>query len=188
MFDDKYNELYELSTYNPFEIIKKQIIMLGKIVGFTSINDIIYLNSNIINYEFNKQDNKILELLTNVFMPLDFVVLNTDTQINIIVKKKMNLTYHVLLNNYCEVEFSIGNELFKISGYIKNDPLNIYIRTSQISNDYLYNKKLTFEKIINLIEISNKNKNNSNNIILSKENITKLSKINKLFADVYLKI
>jgi len=183
MCDDKYNSLYELSTYNPFETIKKQIIMLSKIVGFSSINDIIYLNSNIINYEFNKQDIKILELLTNVFMPLDFVVLNSETQINITVKKKMNLTYMVLFNNHCEVEFSIGNELFKISGYVKNDPLNIYIRTSQISNVHLFDKKTTFEKIINLIETLDK----KNDLILSKENNSKLSKINKLFADVYLK-
>ena len=42
-------------------------------------------------------------------------------------------------------------DFFKINGYIKNDPLNIYIRTAQISNNFLYNKKNLFEQIINFI-------------------------------------
>ena len=75
----------------------------------------------------------------------------------------------------------MGN-LFKIYGFIKNDPLNIFIRTSQISNEFIYNKKITFEKIINLIESSINNNN-----LISKDNNLKLSKINKSFADVYLK-
>ncbi len=182
---DKYNELYELSLYDPFETIKKQIIILGKIIGFTSINDILYLNLNIKNYEFNKKNTEIYNLLENAFRPLDYIVtnINTDIESDIIIKKKITNTYLVLFNNCCDVEFNVGNKLFKITGYIKNDPLNIFIRTSQISNEFLYNKKMIFEKIINSIESNEKN----NNLLISKDNLVKLSKINKLFADVYLK-
>ena len=185
LYNGKYKTIYELSQYNPFKSIKNQIIILSKIIGFSSINDIIYLNLNISKYNFNQQNNQLFELLENIFMPLDYSIetTETETETNITINKINNLTYIVLFNNHCEVTFNIGINIFKISGYIKNDPLNIYIRTSQISNEYIYNKKLTFEKIINLIDTPL----NTEMILISKENLNKLSKINKLFADVYLK-
>jgi len=183
IYNGKYELLYELSKYDPFESIKKQILMLGKMIGFSSINDILYLNLNINQYDFNQQNTVIFELLNNVFKPLDFTIKESDTHKDISIIKKNNLAYIVLFNNYCDVEFSIGTKTFNVSGYIKNDPLNIFIRTSQISNEYLYNKKVNFEKIINLIDTQNKNIG----ITISKENTLKLSKINKSFADVYLK-
>ena len=179
--NNKHNYIYELSKYNPFEDIKKQIIMLGKIVGFTSINDIIYLSLNINKYEVKDSDKQILELLKSVFVPLDFTTLKTD-KLSEIKIKKVDSPYLVLFNNYCEVELTFGNNYFKFNGFIKNDPLNIYIRTSQISNGVLYNKKLLFEKIINMSENKNFDKE-----IITKESFNKLQKINKEFSDVYLK-
>ena len=179
----KYQELYELSNYDPFELIKKQIITLSKIIGFSSINDIIYLNTNIVNYNFNGQEKPIMDLLKIVFMPIDYTIEKTNLHIEITIKQKNNQVYIILLNNYCEIQFNIGNNLFKINGYIKNDSLNIYIRTSQIANNFLYNKKLIFEKIINIIDPSNK----INNLQISKENINKLHEINLNFANMYLK-
>lgn len=185
LYNGKYKSLYELSKYDPFKTIKNQILMLSKIIGFSSIKDIIYLNLNISRYCFSSQNNLIFELLENIFMPLDYniIIIENEERTNIKINKVKNSTYVVLFNNYCEVSFNIGINLFKISGYIKNDPLNIYIRTSQISNEYLYNKKLLFEKIIN----STENGLNINDINVSKENINKLLKINKIFADVYFK-
>jgi endopeptidase La len=180
-FSHKYNYIYDLSKYNPFEEIKKQIIILGKIVGFTSINDIIYLSLNINKYEVKDSDKQILELLKSVFVPLDFITVKTDKSYEIKIKK-VDSPYLVLFNNYCEVELILGNNYFKFNGFIKNDPLNIYIRTSQISNGVLYNKKALFEKII----VFNENKNFDKEII-SKDSLNKLQKINKEFSDIYLK-
>jgi len=184
-YDGKYKILYELSQYEPFKIIKNQILMLSKIIGFSSMNDIIYLNLNISGYCFSSQNNMIFELLENIFMPLDYNIINIDNEeeTNIKINKVKNSTHILLFNNHCEITFNIGVNLFKITGYIKNDPLNIYIRTSQISNEYLYNKKLLFEKIINSTETGI----NIDDINISKENIKKLLKINKIFADVYFK-
>ena len=182
---NKYADLYELSKYNPFEEIKKQIIFLGKIVGFTSINDILYLNLNITNYKFKEQDSQLIELLSNVFVPLSYTIMTnestniTNTEIKI---KKIEPLHLTLFNNQCEIELFIGFNILKLTGYIKNDPLNIYIRTAQISNSFLYNKKLLFEKIINLIESKNFDKT-----LINKESFNKLQKVNKEFADVYLK-
>jgi hypothetical protein len=62
----KYNFLYELAKYNPFSEVKKNIILLCKIVGFTSIEDIIYLTLHLNNYKFNEYDKQILDLLNNI--------------------------------------------------------------------------------------------------------------------------
>lgn len=181
IFYGKFKDLYELSIFNPFEEIKKQIIILSKIVGFTSISDIIYLNLHVTKYNIKDSDKQIFELLQNVLIPLDFTTSKVEKCHDITIKK-IKSQHIILFNNYCEVEIYIGNNLFKISGYILNDPLNIYIRTSQISNNYLYNKKINFEKIINLI--GSKNFDNKN---ITKENFNKLQKINKDFTDVYFK-
>ena len=182
MFYGKYNNLYVLSKYDPFIEIKKQIIILGKIVGFTSIKDIIYLELNVSNYEFKEQDKQIFNLLTNIFVPLDYTHVSSNEQLRIKIRKT-NSCHIILFNNSCEVELYVGKNLFKIKGWIKSDPLNIYIRTSQISNNYLYEKKILFEKICGLISDSSE----YDESILSKDSMTKLQKINKDFADVYLK-
>ena len=181
IFHGKYGFLYELSKYNPFDEIKKQIIILGKIVGFTSINDIIYLSLNVDNYEFKDSDKQIVELLSNIFMPLDYIISKNDKHLDVRIKK-VDSPHLVLFNNYCVIELCVGNNNYKINGFIKNDPLNIYIRTSQISNGVLYNKKMVFEKIIGYSDSKNFDKE-----IITKESFNKLQKINRDFSDVYLK-
>lgn len=191
LYKGLYKKLYELSKFNPFESIKNQIIILSKIIGFSSISDIIYLNLNFEYNDFDQENLQLFELIKNIFMPLDYEILKCEEKINIKIKTIKNSSYVILFNNYCEITFSIGSYLFKITGYIKNDPLNIYIRTSQISNSYLYEKKILFEKIIEfterIYEKSPLDITNGLECILTDENKKKICKIDKKFADVYLK-
>ena len=183
----KYNYLKKIAIFNPLNEIKSQIILICKIVGFTSINDIIYLTTNIKNYIFDDEDNDVLDILNKIFVPLDYeIIKNINIKQNIKISK-YNSNHVMLFNNQCIVEFTVNNILFKINGFIKTDPLNIFIRTSQISNIFLFNKKTKFEEIINYSKLL---KINDSKIIknkLSKENLNKLNKINKEFADIYLK-
>lgn len=174
----KYGELVELAKYDPFYNIKQQIILLSKIVGFTSTIDIIYLSLNISNYNFEKESEK-FNLLLQVFSPIDyefeennFVENNNKLKIS-----KIESNYVVLFNNECLIEFPINDKIIKIKGYIKADTLNIFMRTSQISNFFLYDKKIRFEKII-------KNESSDN---LNKKIINKIKEIDTNFSDVYLK-
>jgi len=179
----RYNNLKKLSLYNPLDEIKKQIILLCKIVGFTSINDIIYLTTNIWNYNFENEDIEKIELLKRVFIPLDYEIVKNVCKKQDIKISKYEGNHIILFNNQCIIEFTVNNILYKINGYIKTDPLNIYIRTSQISNIFLHNKKIRFEEIINYSKEENKMDENR----LSTENKNKLDKINIDFADIYLK-
>jgi hypothetical protein len=137
----KYDYLKKIANFNPFKEIKEQIILLCKIVGFTKIDDIIYLVTNISNYIFDEEDNDKLSLLNKIFVPLNYKIeknINITTEINNIKISKYYENHITLFNNQCIIEFAINNILFKINGFIKTDPLNIYIRTSQISNPFLF--------------------------------------------------
>lgn len=178
----KYDYLKKIAKFNPFKEIKEQIILLCKTVGFTKIDDIIYLVTNISNYIFDEEDNDKLSLLNKIFVPLNYEIeknIHIISEINNIKISKYYENHITLFNNQCIIEFAINNILFKINGFIKTDPLNIYVRTSQISNPFLFNKKNRFEELINNSKLEKST--------LSKENLNILKKVNKEFADIYLK-
>jgi len=179
----KYNNLKKIAMFNPLKEIKEQIILLCKIVGFTTINDIIYLTTNINNYNMNDDNKMKIDLLDKIFVPLNYEIEKKNNKLVNIKISKYNENHVILFNNQCMVELMVNNNLFKINGYIKSDPLNIYIRTSQISNMFLFNKKTRFEELINYL----KSPSNNIKLELSKENLNKLEKINFDFADIYLK-
>ena len=187
----KFTELIEFVKYDPFDEIKKQIILLCKIVGFTNIYDIFYLVFKTQNIIINDDENCKLELLNNVFTPLDFEIINKNfnkTNANnennlqkITIEKKESGKYISIFNNECWVCIEHNNKIMKMSGFINNDPLNIFMRTSQISNNFLYEKKLVFESIIKSIET-----NNENNTV-SMDIYEKIKFIKKDFAEAYFK-
>jgi len=182
--NNKYNELIKLAKYNPLKNIKDQILLLGKIVGFTSVKDIIYLLYNVNEIHLIDEELEKFKLINRILCPLNYDIKDISDLKNhnssLIISKINNSNYITLFNNQCELIITINNKILSISGYILSDPLNIFIRTSQISNNFLYKKKSLFENIVNLI-------GSNNNNIISKDNYKKIQSINKDFADIYLK-
>jgi endopeptidase La len=178
------NELVTLAKYNPLKNIKEQILLLGKIVGFTSVKDIIFLLYNVKNIHLENENIEKFKLINKILCPLNYEIIKNENIKNEIlsINKIHNSNYITLFNNQCEIKIAINNTLLTICGYILPDPLNIFIRTSQISNNFLYKKKILFENIVNLISTEYNNK-----CILTKENFKKIQHINKDFADIYLK-
>ncbi len=181
-----YSYLNEFIKFNPFEEVRKEILLLCKMVGFTSLSDIIYLTINVSNYKFSLEDSELYNLLLKIFRPLDYQIFDIDYEKKISVSKSESNNL-LLFNNQCKVEFSIGKKLFEVKGFIKSDPLNIFIRTSQITNPFIFNKKNKLEKIIDLINNTNINTSPDSTLLLPKDDISKLSKVNKEFAEIYLK-
>ena len=181
--DDKYRELVNLALYDPLKNIKEQILLLGKIVGFTSVKDIIYLLYNTNKIHLLDEDLEKFKLINRILCPLNYEIkkLENNNISSLVISKINNSNYITLFNNQCELKLIIQDKILSISGYVISDPLNIFIRTSQISNNFLYKKKSLFEKIVNLIG------SEYNNSICSKENYKKIQNINKDFADIYLK-
>ena len=65
--------------YNPSKVIKDNILILCKIVGFPNLEILIYLITNKINIIFtNKKDKEINELLKTIFFPLNYEIKNSE--------------------------------------------------------------------------------------------------------------
>ena len=180
-----YFGLVDFIKYEPFDEIKKEIILLCKIVGFTSIRDVFYLifrRKNIFNI---KNENDKIELLNKVFVPLDYDFFTID--FNKVINQKINIEkiesgkYISIFNNECMITIEYNETILKLRGFIKSDPLNIFMRTSQISNVFLYEKKIIFESIIKSIGINNKDN------FVSEDIFIKIKFIKKDFAESYFK-
>jgi endopeptidase La len=178
------DDLINLATYDPLKNIKEQILLLSKIVGFTSVKDIIYLLYNVNSIHLEDEDLEKFKLINRILCPLNYEIstITSTKHYKISINKIHNSNYITLFNNQCEIKIVIKDTMLSINGYILSDPLNIFIRTSQISNNFLYKKKSLFENIVNLISTEYNNK-----CIISKENFKKIQHINKDFSDIYLK-
>jgi len=172
----KYNLYKHFLDFDPLKDIKEKIILLCKIVGFTNFNDIIYLNFNINNFTV-ENDNNIYNLLDKNLMITDFKILdyNHDNK-NIIIEKDSSNNI-LLFNNYCNIKINIFNKTIKFFGFFNYDSLNINLRTSQICNSYLFEKKILFEKIIKF----------EYDEYLDDYLLKKLKRIDSEFSDIYLK-
>ena len=186
---EKLRELVSLTKYDPFSKTKEEIILLSKIVGFTDIKDIIYLTLNLSKYIFFGDINDKFKLLNNIFNPLDFEIIkiNNDKDYNseeIIINKIHDNKLITIFNSQCEIIININKNNIKIKGFIKPDPLNIYMRTSQISNHFLYKKKNDFENLISLIDSPKKS---YEQLGITYDEYKKIINVDKDFADIYLK-
>jgi endopeptidase La len=152
------HNIFKLINYDPFIIVKNNIKTLCKIVGYYSLGDIIYLECNINNFEFtDNYDSEFYKLLQEIFLPINYNILPIKNvqplkDNSIEIKKYYDNKLITLFNSQAEVSINIGNKVLRITGYIKNDPLNIYIKTSQICNTYIYEKKNKLEKIIKKVK------------------------------------
>jgi endopeptidase La len=169
-----FNKKNKLLLNNPFKKIKKMIINLSKITGFTNINELICLEFNIID-SIHLLNEKLI-FMNKIFVPIDYnLVINSKTNQNDI-KITKNFTNHLILfNNKCDIEFKINRKIIKITGFIYHDNLNICMKTSQLSNNFLYETKKNFEKII---------EQNCENKL---SDFHDLQNVNKDFATTYLK-
>jgi ATP-dependent Lon protease len=183
-------------NYDGLKSIRNDIILLCKIIGFMNIEDIFFLEEGIKDY---KPSNIKYNLIESVFVPLDFTkekkTKNNKTSINTI--KKIKSKHVTLINNCCEICIPCKNNILRITGYVRADSLNVLIRTCEISNIYLLEKKNKIKKKI--IEMSdnmqNKNKQTILNfyknmttediILLDEDNMEEyLSKILKIYNEV----
>jgi endopeptidase La len=133
--------------------------MLSKIVGFTDISDIFYLVLNKKMFLINNDENEKLELLNKAFVPLDYDLMdkkNNDYFEKVNIEKIDSGKYISIFNNECMITITLCNNILILKGFIKSDTLNIYMRTSQITNNFLHKKKENFKTIINSNELNDK--------------------------------
>ena len=163
----KYNNVEEyindlfLISYN---IIDNDIIKIGNLIGYMNLNDLLdTYKLNIIN------NSPKMSILSEYFIPINvkytenkkIIEKNIDNVIefNEYIDNEKDIKYFMMLDNIylLKIRFHRFNTLLQIIGYIKNDSVNSYIRTSQITEKYLYDIKCLFIDTLDTMMNINKN-------------------------------
>lgn len=185
--DDK---LYEMckTKFNYDEIDSKLKTFISS-NGTNSIEDIftIFINRKVSHVFYEGIDGyELINVLCKTFNPLSVVFTTTTDIRNKQTKIEMSSRsdtfgndYEILLNNSYSVKICFIHEkkykVFEINGYFTVDCLNAQIRTSQLCNQYIHDKK----KI--LVDTMNNFKTKNNKLRL------KINAIPTIFKDAYIK-
>ncbi len=180
-----------------FKEINLELKKICNYVGFSNINEILDLYSfnNLI--KLNNDDTEKLNLLKEIFVPFstnyfeDKRLDKKNKHFEFILKKNIDDKYSLLLGNVYQVKFRLNkfNTVLEINGFIKSDSVNSYIRTSQLCNDYLYNKKkFIMQEIDKLVDIDKTFKQSYfKNLSIGEILLFDETNIKKKFNDDYLK-
>lgn len=161
------DELFNDKIYF-FSNIRDDIIALSKNIGFYSIKEMfkIFIGQRYkkIIQSQTEEIQDFLNLLNNTFIISKFIDISQSKKDNLIQTKLNDSKQEHIIHKYVEIIIDLSKikKRFHFIGYFLNDPLNINILTSQISNKFIYNKK---KEIYQLIE---KNKNKKFNITFKK--------------------
>jgi len=149
-----YPEL-KLIDYREIDIMLKRIC---NFIGLSTVDEIIELYGvkNLIKLTLNDDKYK-LESINNYFIPISSRYIDDkrldkkNNYFEFIHRKNIEDKYSLLLGNVYQIKFRINKfkTVLEINGFLKNDSVNSYIRTSQICNEFLFNKK---KFIINELE------------------------------------
>lgn len=147
----------------PLFSVKKDILLVGKKIGFSTLHECLLFSfdevyENIIEIEdFNK-----LKMLSSIFIPVRIEYEYSNKINSSLVFRELDSLSEGIIENCIEIWIKKKQNLFVvISGYILNDNLNIIIKTSQISNNFLFQKKKLLENIIlNKTDVSEKFRKN----------------------------
>lgn len=172
------NDMIELINYDPLYDIKEQLIVVCKEIGFTSIDDLLYIVLNVCDIYFEDKIKIKHKLLNDIFIPVNYEIKKFDVNgINNIlsIKKTDEQRNMIFFNNICKLEYLINGIVISIIGFIKKDILNISLTISQINYPFIYDKKKILENILT-----------DNNKIDKFKNKEKLKKINNDFISKYL--
>jgi endopeptidase La len=149
-----------------FDDIDKSIFnsIMSIDIGCNNITDIISILSfnknNILKLKLNQHETELMDVLNHVFIPLKIECKKKETKIQLRIIKNINniQSYERLMNNFYRIELNIYNckdvKNIHIYGYFKYDCIDTITRTSHIGNNYIYNKKDHFIKLINSIKLS----------------------------------
>ena len=161
---DGYNIIEQLENIdghknNPFNEIRKELLLFCKDNGFYTMDDFfkLYVNDNYY-YLFDKNDLELFNLYNKVFVPLNISVRENArknksslyTQSSKFIITKTQSKCDSLIDNTCNITIIIYNLSIKIilEGYISADTLNAFIRTSQIYSKHLFQIKTESKNII----------------------------------------
>jgi len=146
---------YNKKNFPYYDLIQTLILNIASKIGFPSISVALsmLINPNY-KYFFNEHTNNMLSLYDSIFTPLGYT--QTVAQLNtaLITVEQTEVEQFVLLHNCANIHIKYDNIIMTLSGYFLFDSLNITMRTSELCNKFLYNKKMEINDLIKNININ----------------------------------
>jgi endopeptidase La len=152
-------EYYKDLNIVDFKEINIRIKKICNYVGLSNIKEIVNLYgfNNII--KLNNEENNKIKILNDLFVPFkckyieDKRIDKRNKYFEFIHTKNVDDKYSLLLGNVYQIKFRLNKfkTVLEITGFMKNDSINSYIRTSQLCNDFIYNKKKLISDELNKI-------------------------------------
>jgi len=165
--------LFNNDTLFPLKSIKNKIIELTEEVGFSNLIDsIMLITSNSINNLFNSDTLEDIQFYNDIFIPIKIekkYINDKDSIFTERIEEKYKNDYLEKIFRINVLVNELNNEYLVFEGFIKNDNININLKSSQICNKTLYKKKKTVTDMLNKKKIINKKfkKNYLKNMLLS---------------------
>lgn len=146
------------NIFNPYDKVNSILFKLGKNIGFPSIHTALSIIIDTeYKYLFDFDTNYILDFYNKIFTITQYDIINTaSTQNNVYISEDTTENIMITLN-YARLYIKYKKSFIVFYGYIKNDPMNIVIRTSQLCNNTIYKKKKDLETIIYNIDSIDEN-------------------------------
>ena len=142
----------------PLDDIKILLKQLINNIGMCDIRSIINLYGNIV---YDDGTEKLLDFYNKIFVPINvteskFIKIEQNSNFdlfnkNICIKKNVN-SKDDFVDNIYDMYINNGSSVVIIKGNFINDDINIYFKTSQITNINLYNKRKHVEMIIDELD------------------------------------
>ncbi len=139
-----------------YDLIQTLTQKIAQPIGFSSIHIALsmLINPNY-KYFFDEHTNNMLLFYNSVFTPLSFTKTKAQIDTEPITIEQIELDTFVLLHNCAKINIKHDDIIISLSGYFVFDSLNIVMRTSELCNKHLYDKKTEIGEIIKNMEIIN---------------------------------
>ena len=153
-----FNEEFYNMLPNDFTNVDQSLLSIVSDYGFSNITDLLKLFCKYKNLSecIKHEVFEFINVLSPIFIPLFIKKINVNESNDGILKriKVVPEKYEVLLDNLFSIDITIVfygkiKTEFAISvyGYFYNDPINSIVRTSQICNKYIYEKKKYYTRL-----------------------------------------
>jgi endopeptidase La len=143
----KCHSLYKQLNWEPFDEINNRLIIKLEKIGTSTIHDAMLLFvGNQYKYLLNTEERKIFDVYNSLIVPMAVCEQKRSNRNNISLNRISNIN-DVLMDNSIELIIRIDDDAeLNIAGFFRNDDLNVNVRTSQICNNFIYQKKKQVEE------------------------------------------
>jgi endopeptidase La len=155
-FSDIFDPKYDKHFKDPYDNLQHNLLKLCKNIGFLSIiNGLNIIMTPQYKSIYNSYTINMIEMYNNIFIPIKYteVILHDDLdQDQDIIIKKSEINTGIFINSSADIYLKrYNNKYIVFTGYFTTDSINIILKTSQITNNFIYKKK----KLIDNLCLSN---------------------------------